>query len=57
LLLNLIEIHGTDFSLIALRMHKTRDQIKRKYTILEKTHNERLIRMFEKKGTEDIQGL
>lgn len=33
-LLKLINIYGTDFSLVALRMHKTRDQIKRKYTIL-----------------------
>lgn len=46
MLLKLINIHGTDFSLIALRMRKTRDQIKRKYTILERTHLQTLQDIF-----------
>lgn len=53
MLLKLINIHGTDFSLIALRMRKTRDQIKRKYTILERTHTQVLQDIFGRQVKRD----
>lgn len=37
-LIALLKHYGTDFTLISTQMHKTRDQIKRKFKILEKTH-------------------
>ena len=35
-LINLLKKYGSDFTLIATHMTKTRDQIKRKFKVLEK---------------------
>lgn len=53
MLLKLINLYGTDFSMIAYRMKKSRDQIKRKYTILERTHDRTLHDIFGGKVERD----
>lgn len=53
ILLKLINLYGTDFSMIAFRMRKSRDQIKRKYTVLERTHGSALQDIFGGKVERD----
>ena len=36
----MLKIYGTDFQIISIKMKKTRDQVKRKYKVLEKISDE-----------------
>jgi hypothetical protein len=44
----LLKQHGTDLSLIAVLMKKTRIQIRRKYKYFEKKHPELIEKIFER---------
>jgi hypothetical protein len=37
-LIGLLRKYGSDFTMIATQMNKTRDQVKRKFKVLEKKH-------------------
>ena len=52
-MLRLLNLHGTDFGLIALQMDKTRDQIKRKYILLEERYQIRLNGIFKRQEEKD----
>jgi hypothetical protein len=41
-MLKLINVYGTDFSIISMHLNKSRDQIKRKYNLLDKKYEKKL---------------
>jgi len=45
-----MEKHGSDFTLIATQMNKTRDQIKRKFKVLERQQPDLADAIFFNKG-------
>ena len=47
-MISLLKVHGSDFSLIAKLMNKTRVQIRRKFKYLEKNNPKAIETIFEK---------
>ena len=50
-LVGLLKLYGSDFTMIATKMDKTRDQIKRKFKVLEKKWPDLANSIFERSST------